>query len=104
MTIDTEVTRVLFRRFRGKDGGDVIAMFPDHPGTNSPYTCESYQHMGQHCWCDTGIVRRETKPARMHEADVMDLFNELTRIGYRLQVRQRIPSDSLSIRKQTLKT
>jgi hypothetical protein len=75
-------------------GGEVIALFPQVPGTNDPYTCSAYVHMGQHTNADPVLVIRQTKRARLCEQDVKDLKRELEHYGapecpYRLDVRQK---------------
>lgn len=73
-----EKTKVIFRKFKE---GDIIAFFPEMPGTNNPNTCANYQHIGQHghgeanCGATVKATRKEYLP----------LYNELTSIGYRLQ-------------------
>lgn len=70
-------TPVIFRKFRSN--GEVIAMFPTIPGTNNPYVCSSYTHIGQHgsaglsLICDTDLA----KPAEYES-----LLRELVAIGY----------------------
>ena len=41
-------TKVIFRIFPKSKGGEVIALFPEEPGTNDPRTCLSYVRNGQH--------------------------------------------------------
>jgi hypothetical protein len=73
---------VVFRVFTGKDGGDVIALFPGLPGTNDPATCNSYQTIGQHGSADPAGVVRGSRPATPTERHRLE--RELTAIGYRL--------------------
>lgn len=90
-------TRVIFRKFRSN--GEVIALFPDIPGTNSLATCSSYLHVGQHGAASvdlspyTGIAKPD---------DYRALREELEHIGYVLEIRQRVPRDSLEKRRQAL--
>lgn len=89
-----EKTAVIFRRYPKSQGGEVIALFPQVPGTNDPYTCSAYVHMGQHTNADPVLVIRQTKRARLCEQDVKDLKRELEHYGapecpYRLDVRQK---------------
>lgn len=72
-------TKVIFRKW--KHTGDVIALFPEHPGTNDPNTCQSYEHVGQHGAADPDIVQGCTTRATPDE--YRDLLNELTLIGYK---------------------
>ena len=75
---------VVFRKF---PDGEVIALFPEYPGTNDPYNMSSYVHVGQHGCADEGIVDR-TKLATPGE--YADLAAELRSIGYALEVRRKL--------------
>lgn len=90
-------TRVIFRKFRSN--GEVIALFPDLPGTSSLATCSSYLHVGQHnaTSVDLSPYTGFAKPA-----DYRALREELEHIGYVLDIRQRAPRDSLEKRRQAL--
>ena len=83
-------TRVVYRIF--KQGGDVIALFPDIPADNSGHLCSSYQHIGQHGGADIQCVIKQTCPATFRER--YELREELLAIGYRLQTYLRIPADA----------
>lgn len=72
--------RVVFRRWR--DGGGVIALFPELPADIHGIYCDSYEHVGQHGGADYLGVVRHTAPATPEESAA--LAAELTRIGYRL--------------------
>lgn len=81
-------TDVIFRVFLGKDGGDVIAIFPGEPGTYSAHTCESYQHVGQHGACNPyALMAQGTRPATPEE--YAPLLQELQAIGYTLRIVKR---------------
>ena len=41
-------TVVIFRKFFGLDGDDVIAIFPEIQANDNRCDCQSYQHIGQH--------------------------------------------------------
>jgi hypothetical protein len=83
MEQDTDETRVVFRVFKGKDGGDVLALFPDIDAGWG--RCESYQHVGQHGGADYTHCITRTRPARPEEYKA--LFEELENgFGYRLRV------------------
>jgi hypothetical protein len=73
-------TKVSFRVF--KDGGDVIAIFPEVPGTSDPDTCMSYQHVGQHGACNPFHLLTQTREADL--AELVGLYDELEAIGYDL--------------------
>jgi len=80
-----EKTLVVFRVFR--DGGDVLALFPEEPGDCSGRTCSSYQHVGQHGGADYLVCMSMSRPARPEE--YADLARELECIGYVLDIRKR---------------
>jgi hypothetical protein len=60
---------------------------PEIPGTDSPYTCTCYAHVGQHGSCNISLINRCSRPAT--EAEYADLLAELEKIGYRVQVIKR---------------
>jgi hypothetical protein len=98
--MDTEETKVIFRKWRKKEGGDVIALFPEIASTvGKPQYCESYQHVGQHSGADPDIVN-VTEPAT--EAEYAPLMRELEKIGYRLKVITRVPPGAYAKRKSQL--
>lgn len=78
--MDTEKTKVIFRKF--KNGG-IIAYFPEIPGDNNQDTCMSYMRIGRH-GVATALAYPDTKLAS--ETEYQDLKNELERIGYNLEV------------------
>ena len=91
-------TIVVFRRFKE---GDIIALMPYELGTNDPYTCGSYMHIGQHGSADP-LIMQSTKPAAPEQ--YADLKAELIGMGYDLIVRQRFShSHALAARRQELK-
>lgn len=75
-----EKTKVIFRKF---PDGEVIALFPELPGTNGINSCLSYQHIGQHGAAMVAIYY-DTKPCDAF--DRLPLEKELTAIGYKLTV------------------
>lgn len=90
---DKEVTKVIFRKFKD---GEVIALFPEEPGTNDCNTCDSYMHVGQHGAASVFLVRG-TLPAFFDE--YLPLLRELeNQVGYNLEVVKVFPSTSRSIR------
>ena len=89
-------TKVIFRKFR--EGGDVIAFFPEVPGTYNPHTCLSYMHLGQHGAASAGAG--DTLPATPH--DYAGLYRELQGLGYELEVIQRFRQAHLSARRKAL--
>lgn len=90
-------TKVIFRKFKDNQ---VIALFPELPATNDPWTCESYMHIGQHSSADPRIIL-DTLPAS--EAEYKELKSELTRIGYDLIIQKRFHRNAYYVRKQVLK-
>jgi hypothetical protein len=80
----TDTTKVIFRILEG----DVIAVFPELPGTNDPNTCQSYMHLGQHGSADPYVGRRPATPAEYDAVNT--LAAELRRIGYKLVIRKRV--------------
>jgi hypothetical protein len=98
MTKDKHKTRVIFRKF--KKGGDIIALFPELPGTNKWYAdCESYMHTGQHGAASIDIAS-VTKRAEPHE--VAPLKKELEGIGYNLEVITKFTPQHLTARKRAI--
>lgn len=79
------VTDVIFRKYPKSEGGDILALFPGDPGTNDPYTCSCYQHVGQHGSANPRICVARTHPASA--AEYADLKAELEREPYRYNLR-----------------
>lgn len=78
---DDEKTKVIFKKF---EDGDIIAIFPDLPGTRDKNTCESYAHIGQHSLCNKSLIK-SLKNATPQE--YKDLKSELENlVGYNLDV------------------
>lgn len=67
------MTKVIFRKLQG----EIIALFPELLGTNSPYTCLSYVHVGQH-----GSASAESFGIPAKESEYTPLLRELESIGY----------------------
>jgi len=78
-------TRVIFRTYTGKDGGDVIAILLDCDANPGHVVC--YQHVGQHGEGKYWHIMSATRPAT--EEERAPLFRELTQRGYQLHIRQR---------------
>lgn len=75
-------TKVIFRKFKN---GEIIALFPELKEGRGLIL--SYMHIGQHGAASPEIVR-DTKPATSEQ--FAPLYNELTGIGYLLDVRKRL--------------
>lgn len=78
---DNYKTKVIFRKF--KSTGEVIALFPELPGTNDYSTCESYMHIGQH---SAASVSLSSITVRAREEEYASLQAELESLGYNLEV------------------
>lgn len=84
---DLEPTPVIFRaEKKGIYKGQVTAVFPTLPGTYDPSSFGIYAHVGQHGSGSHGWYV-ETRAAKPEECT--ELAQELERIGYLLDVRQR---------------
>lgn len=83
-------------RYKGKDvvifraypDGEVAAIFPEIPGDYTGRLCVSYMHVGQHGQGHCSDVIAATRPARPEEWRA--LAQELTSIGYDLNVKKRV--------------
>lgn len=82
-------TKVIFRRFKKSESGDIVALFPEIPHDSSGLLCLSYAHVGQHGGASPAIFF-ETKPADARDKDVIDMVRELAAIGYSLDIRRKI--------------
>lgn len=89
-------TEVIFRKF--KEGGDIIALFPHIPATESGWECMSYMHTGQHGKADPYIIFN-TEPAT--QSEYMELLEELKSAGYSdLLVRNSFDRTDYEVRKK----
>lgn len=92
-------TPVIFRKW--KDTGDILALFPYDLGTDDPYTCSSYEHMGQHGAADPqGCIQTTT---RCTPEEYAPLKRELESLGYKLKPMSRLQYSALLSRKEQLK-
>lgn len=98
MEQNNDETVVVFRVWNR--GGEVVALFPELPGSPDPLTCLSYERSGQHGPAITTIVRGSTRPATTSE--YTPLLRELESIGYTLIVQDKFPSDSHLSRRRSL--
>lgn len=83
MEKDTFKTRAVLRRF--KDGGDLLALFPDEDYGNG--LIMSYQRVGQHSGADYTYCISASIP--VSELEAKPLVRELESIGYNLQIIKR---------------
>lgn len=92
----TPISPVIFRRDRS-GRRDVFAFFPmEAASCTDPYLCTVYQHIGQHSSGSPDVMIRQSVPAKPRE--YRDLKVELRRIGYRLRILKRVPSNAASVR------
>lgn len=100
---DTEETPVIFRVWKGKDSGDVLALFPAQCGDSSPYTCGSYAHVGQHGSADPQHVMQATRKATPLEYANLKAELESAPYGYRLKIYNRLQRSFLDARRAGLR-
>lgn len=99
---DESPTLVIFRRFPTSQGGEIIALFPELPGTNSPATCSSYMHTGQHGAATSDLVR-STRPASPEEFAALKCeLESLTPTPYTLKTVKRFTRAHYETRKAAL--
>lgn len=91
-------TQVVFRKWPRSEGGGVIAIFYNDPGT-SAYDCDSYEHLGQHGNASLDIINRTT-PAKPEEYAALKRELESAPYHYHLDVRQRVPRNAIEIRRR----
>ena len=88
---------VIFKRY----GNEVTALFPTIPGTNDPFTCTCYAHIGQHGSASEAYaaMRPAAKPS-----EYADLMAELRGIydDCELVVRKRFHQSYLTTRRAEL--
>ena len=95
-----EKTVAIIRKWEG----EYIAIFPYELGSYSPYSCMSYVTIGQHAACTPdGIVAESNHINNDNSQELKDFISELESIGYNLEIRQRLPSNSVEVRKKKLK-
>jgi hypothetical protein len=85
MKKDTNKTKVIFRYWRDS----IIAIFPEELGNNEVYTCNSYQHIGQHSTCDPEGITEDKDSRLATPEEYHDLKIELESLGYNLQIIKR---------------
>lgn len=82
---DKTPTRVIFRTYTGRDGGDVVAILLDVAANLGNVVC--YQRIGQHGEGHYFRIMADTRPSTPEE--YAPLQRELTSIGYSLVLRKR---------------
>ena len=102
--MNTEITKVIFRKWNktvDKNQG-IIAIFPEELGTMSPYTCSSWEWVGEHGACDPAMIIKSSKPAT--ESEYKEVKNYLEdHFGYKLEVIQRMRYNTIEIRQQKIR-
>jgi hypothetical protein len=84
MELDTEVTDVIFRVDKTKDGkGTVFALLP-HECCNHTGSVTTYQHLGQHSSADYKYCIASSSPAS--EKEYANLKQEMEGYGYNFNV------------------
>lgn len=95
-----EKTVVIIRKW----DNEYIAIFPYELGDYSPYTCMSYMKIGQHSACTPDWIVWKSKHTKNDESqELKDFISELESGGHDLEIRQRLPSDAVEIRRKNLK-
>ncbi len=87
-----EKVKVIFRKYQG----EILALFPELPGTNEARTCLCYAHVGQHSSANYHWVIGHSKPAKPDEYKA--LHAELTGIGYELEIKQKAANSANLVR------
>ena len=74
-----KTTKAIIRKF--KDGGGIIALFPNESAALQDDSIMSYQYIGQHGAADMGICESITEPASIDE--IRNMIDHLENIiGY----------------------
>ena len=84
--MNTEKTKVIFRQWI--IGCEIIALFPEICGDTTGRLCMSYMKCGQHGAANPNIID-DTKPANLKDGAVKKLIEELTELGYNLEIIRR---------------
>lgn len=92
-------TKVIFRYWR--ISRDVIAIFPEIIADNLSYHCQSYESIGQHGACNPLRVIENSRPATEKESE--PLLQELTKIGYDLEIVKHLRKEYRDTRKAEIK-
>lgn len=92
-------TKIIFRKFKD----EILALFPELPGTYNPNTCCCYAHVGQHSSVNYDMIIANSKPATPDEYN--DLLYELKHyVGYEnIRVMKKASYKSYLIRRESIK-
>lgn len=97
-------TKVIFRKWPEREGGQILALFPEEPHDHDGYYCVCYERIGQHGAADPqGCVSR-TRPAKPAEYASLKRELESAPFHYRLKVMRRISRNALAVRRANLQT
>lgn len=100
-----EKTMVIFRKWNKREGGGILALFPELPADPQGFHCESYESVGGHSGANyqglVSVLHAPTIPATPEE--YAELKEELEGLGYILEIRKRAPSDAYQTRRAALK-
>lgn len=89
MTGLNDKTVVIFRRWRKKYGGGIIALFPQDKEDSG--LIDSFEHVGQHGSASYAMVVNNSYPALPHEYQPLKHELESPPYHYKLIVRKRRP-------------
>lgn len=87
-----EKVKVIFRKYQG----EILALFPELPGTSKAHTCLCYAHVGQHSSANYHWIIGHSKPAKPEEYQA--LYAELQAIGYELDIKQKAANGANLVR------
>lgn len=91
-----EITKVIFKKIRS---GQIVALFPEIPGTKA-WACDCMSYNNGHY---TPMIIEAVVNARpVVKREAQPLIDELTRLGYRLEIVQRFQARHLTARKITI--
>lgn len=96
MAKSKQKTKVIFRKF--VDNDEVIAFFPELPGSYDPRTCLTYLRVGQH---GSGIAD-VSGTLKASEKEYSSLLKELTKIGYDLEIVHKFTQAHFNARRRVI--
>ncbi len=101
MDKDIYKTPVIIRQYR--KGGELIAIFPEEPGSHEAWTCMCYQVVGQHGHGDVNGIVEATKLVDLTLPYAQEFIKELEGIGYNLEFKKKASRKSFDIRYNKIK-